>query len=264
MARPARRTASGSRPACSRRRAAARCGSPPTTRRRSRSSATTSTRPRRDMARMIDGAAPDAGDLRASRRCGPTAPSRFNVPDGDSDEALRAHVARTTFAIYHPVGTCAIGSVVDAELRVNGPRGAARRRRLGDADGPARQHQRADDRDRRARRRPDQGRGAAAARAGSGPGRGRVWRRGLLWIPPLGRPTARSSGSARCAAQSADCSGGDRCHPGQTRRGGRATARCPHRLALARDDRLQPVQAVALDEQLLGQRPTRRARGPTT
>jgi choline dehydrogenase-like flavoprotein len=44
----------------------------------------------------------------------------FNVPDGDSDEALREHIARTTFPIYHPVGTCAIGSVVDAELRVEG------------------------------------------------------------------------------------------------------------------------------------------------
>jgi choline dehydrogenase len=44
----------------------------------------------------------------------------YTVPAGDSDEDLRAHVARTTFPIYHPVGTCAIGSVVDAELRVNG------------------------------------------------------------------------------------------------------------------------------------------------
>ena len=47
----------------------------------------------------------------------------FTVPDGDSEEALRAHVARTTFPIYHPVGTCAIGSVVDAELRVEGLEG---------------------------------------------------------------------------------------------------------------------------------------------
>jgi choline dehydrogenase-like flavoprotein len=45
------------------------------------------------------------------------------VPDGDSDEALREHVARTTFPIYHPVGTCAIGSVVDEELRVEGLEG---------------------------------------------------------------------------------------------------------------------------------------------
>ncbi|MEA2313487.1 MAG: choline dehydrogenase [Solirubrobacteraceae bacterium] len=51
----------------------------------------------------------------------------FTTPDGDSDEALRAHVARTTFAVYHPVGTCRMGAdadaVVDAELRVNGLEG---------------------------------------------------------------------------------------------------------------------------------------------
>ncbi len=44
----------------------------------------------------------------------------FTAPAGDSDEELRAHVARTTYPIYHPVGTCAIGSVVDTELRVQG------------------------------------------------------------------------------------------------------------------------------------------------
>jgi choline dehydrogenase len=42
------------------------------------------------------------------------------VPEDDSDDALRAHARRTTFAIYHPVGTCAMGSVVDEQLRVNG------------------------------------------------------------------------------------------------------------------------------------------------
>jgi choline dehydrogenase len=47
----------------------------------------------------------------------------FTVPDGDSDEALRAFLAATTFPIYHPVGTCAMGSVVDAELRVQGVEG---------------------------------------------------------------------------------------------------------------------------------------------
>ncbi|HEY5976732.1 MAG TPA: GMC family oxidoreductase N-terminal domain-containing protein [Solirubrobacterales bacterium] len=47
----------------------------------------------------------------------------FTVPDGDSDEAFRAQVARTTFPIYHPVGTCAIGSVVDADLQVEGLEG---------------------------------------------------------------------------------------------------------------------------------------------
>ena len=47
----------------------------------------------------------------------------FTAPAGDSDEALRVHVAHTTFPIYHPVGTCAIGSVVDADLRVQGVEG---------------------------------------------------------------------------------------------------------------------------------------------
>ena len=44
----------------------------------------------------------------------------YTVPAGDSAADLRAHVAATTFPIYHPVGTCAIGSVVDGELRVEG------------------------------------------------------------------------------------------------------------------------------------------------
>ena len=58
-----------------------------------------------------------------SRRCAPYCAERFTTPAGDSDDDLRAHVARTTFPIYHPVGTCAIGSVVDAELRVQGLEG---------------------------------------------------------------------------------------------------------------------------------------------
>jgi choline dehydrogenase len=44
----------------------------------------------------------------------------FTAPAGESEGELRAHVARTTYPIYHPVGTCAIGSVVDTELRVEG------------------------------------------------------------------------------------------------------------------------------------------------
>ena len=51
----------------------------------------------------------------------------FTTPDGDGDEALRAHVARTTFAVYHPVGTCRMGededAVVDTQLRVHGVEG---------------------------------------------------------------------------------------------------------------------------------------------
>jgi choline dehydrogenase len=44
----------------------------------------------------------------------------FTAPAGDSEEAIRAHLARTTFPIYHPVGTCSIGTVVDLDLRVQG------------------------------------------------------------------------------------------------------------------------------------------------
>jgi choline dehydrogenase len=47
----------------------------------------------------------------------------FTVPASGSEADLRAHIARTTFPIYHPVGTCAIGSVVDTDLRVEGLEG---------------------------------------------------------------------------------------------------------------------------------------------
>ncbi|HEX5929739.1 MAG TPA: GMC family oxidoreductase N-terminal domain-containing protein [Solirubrobacterales bacterium] len=53
----------------------------------------------------------------------PYCAERFTAPAGDSDAELRDHIARTTFPIYHPVGTCAIGSVVDADLRVQGLEG---------------------------------------------------------------------------------------------------------------------------------------------
>jgi choline dehydrogenase len=44
----------------------------------------------------------------------------FVVPAGDDDDTLRAHLGRRSQTLYHPVGTCAMGAVVDAELRVNG------------------------------------------------------------------------------------------------------------------------------------------------
>lgn len=50
-----------------------------------------------------------------------------NTPENESDDALRAHVARTTYALYHPVGTCRMGAdadaVVDERLRVRGVEG---------------------------------------------------------------------------------------------------------------------------------------------
>jgi choline dehydrogenase len=66
-------------------------------------------------------------DICAQSAMAPYADTPFNTPAGDSDEALRAHVARTTFAIYHPCGTCRMGedaaAVVDEQLRVNGLQG---------------------------------------------------------------------------------------------------------------------------------------------
>ncbi|GAA4416805.1 choline dehydrogenase [Nibrella viscosa] len=45
-------------------------------------------------------------------------------PDRSSDEAIWQHIARQVETVYHPVGTCKMGSdemaVVDAELRVHG------------------------------------------------------------------------------------------------------------------------------------------------
>jgi choline dehydrogenase len=47
----------------------------------------------------------------------------FTVPADETEDALREHIARHTTTLYHPVGTCAMGGVVDAELRVNGVEG---------------------------------------------------------------------------------------------------------------------------------------------
>ena len=48
----------------------------------------------------------------------------FLAPASDDDASLRAHLARHAQTLYHPVGTCAMGSgpdaVVDSELRVHG------------------------------------------------------------------------------------------------------------------------------------------------
>jgi choline dehydrogenase len=39
---------------------------------------------------------------------------------GDDDASIIAHIERNTTTLYHPVGTCAMGRVVDSELRVLG------------------------------------------------------------------------------------------------------------------------------------------------
>jgi choline dehydrogenase len=75
-----------------------------------------------DMARMME-AVRMAEEICAQHAFRPYAAEPFTAPADESEDALRAHIARTTFEIYHPVGTCAIGSVVDAELRVEGLEG---------------------------------------------------------------------------------------------------------------------------------------------
>jgi len=72
-----------------------------------------------DMERMI-GALRLMQEICARPAFRPYAAEPFTVPDGDSDEDLRAHAAATSFPIYHASGTCAIGSVLDTELRVQG------------------------------------------------------------------------------------------------------------------------------------------------
>jgi choline dehydrogenase len=63
-------------------------------------------------------------DICAQPALQPFCAQPFTTPNADTDEALREHIALTTFAIYHPVGTCRMGedsdSVVDPQLRVNG------------------------------------------------------------------------------------------------------------------------------------------------
>jgi choline dehydrogenase len=75
-----------------------------------------------DMARMID-AVRLGEEICAQPAFKPYCAEPFTGPADDSDDAVRAHVAATTYEIYHPVGTCAIGSVVDPELRVEGLEG---------------------------------------------------------------------------------------------------------------------------------------------
>lgn len=47
----------------------------------------------------------------------------FTVPAGDSDEEIMDWLRRASQTVYHPTSTCAIGSVVDPQLRVYGVEG---------------------------------------------------------------------------------------------------------------------------------------------
>ena len=63
------------------------------------------------------------GAASRSRRSLRSRPSRmlpWRRPRATMTTALIAHIERNTTTLYHPVGTCAMGSVVDDELRVLG------------------------------------------------------------------------------------------------------------------------------------------------
>jgi choline dehydrogenase len=75
-----------------------------------------------DLARMVE-AVRLMEEICAQPALSPYCAERFTAPAGDSEAALRGHIAATTFPIYHPVGTCAIGAVVDDDLRVDGLEG---------------------------------------------------------------------------------------------------------------------------------------------
>jgi choline dehydrogenase-like flavoprotein len=47
----------------------------------------------------------------------------FSVPDSDSDDDILTWLRREGQSVYHPTSTCAMGSVVDSELRVYGIEG---------------------------------------------------------------------------------------------------------------------------------------------
>ena len=44
----------------------------------------------------------------------------YAAPGGEDDASIVAHIERNSTTLYHPVGTCRMGSVVDSELRVMG------------------------------------------------------------------------------------------------------------------------------------------------
>jgi choline dehydrogenase len=72
-----------------------------------------------DMARAV-AAVRLAREICAQSAMAPYCAEPFTTPLSEGEDDMRAHVALTTFPIYHPVGTCALGSVVDPELRVEG------------------------------------------------------------------------------------------------------------------------------------------------
>ncbi|SCG15836.1 Choline dehydrogenase [Micromonospora echinofusca] len=53
----------------------------------------------------------------------PYTEAAYQPPASESDDDLRTYVRQYAHSIYHPAGTCAMGTVVDADLRVRGVEG---------------------------------------------------------------------------------------------------------------------------------------------
>lgn len=59
-------------------------------------------------------------DIARQEALAPYTEKPYLVPDSDSDADLRAFLRRNTQTLFHPAGSCAMGSVVDGDLRVVG------------------------------------------------------------------------------------------------------------------------------------------------
>ncbi|MER5262165.1 GMC family oxidoreductase N-terminal domain-containing protein [Actinosynnema sp. NPDC002837] len=75
-----------------------------------------------DLRAMVEGVRRGL-ELSRQRSLSPYTERQVGGPASESDADLREHVRRATQTEFHPVGTCAMGTVVDAELRVRGVEG---------------------------------------------------------------------------------------------------------------------------------------------
>jgi len=115
--------------------------------------------------------------VRLARRIAATAPLAAYIAaelapgaDAQSDDAILEHVRALSQTLYHPVGTCRLGTDDDAVVDPPPPRPRSRRashrRRLGDSAPAARPHELADRDGRRAGGRADPGRRLTGSPAG--------------------------------------------------------------------------------------------------
>jgi choline dehydrogenase len=75
-----------------------------------------------DVRTMMDGLTLTM-DIARAPALAPYCQELFMGPGTGDDTALRGHLGRHSQTLYHPVGTCSMGPVVDEELRVHGVEG---------------------------------------------------------------------------------------------------------------------------------------------